>query len=61
MMKKTVRIVSMTTSETRERIVFWQSKKISERLDAVEELRRQRHGISAGFLRSVKIIQRKKS
>jgi len=45
-------------SEVKENLAYWLSKSPEERVEAVEFLRRQRHGSSERLQRVVKVIQR---
>ena len=44
--------------EIKENLAFWQSRSESERIEAVEHLRRQYHGISNRLQRTIRVFQR---
>jgi len=48
-------------SEIEENLVYWLSRTAEERVSAVEFLRKQLHGSSAGLERSTRVIQRSQS
>lgn len=45
-------------SEINENLAFWLARKPSERVAAVEQLRRQRHGNTGRLQRTITVIQR---
>ena len=59
MIEKVVRKGNLADfSEVRENLKYWLSKPPDERVAAVEELRRQRHGDTARLQRSARVVQR---
>jgi len=60
MVKKVVRKGRLQdSSEVKDNLAHWLSRSPSERVEAVELLRRQRHGSSARLQRVARVIQRK--
>lgn len=62
MIKKVVtRFALKDSSESRRDLNYWLKRSIEERISAVEILRRQQHGNSAGLQRCARVIQRSQS
>jgi hypothetical protein len=56
MIEKVVRKADLASfSEPKENLAYWLSRSPSERVEAVEELRRQRHGDSARLQRVARV------
>jgi len=59
MIEKIVRKGSLhDLSEMKENLSYWLSKTPEDRIAAVEELRRQRHGSTERLQRSARVVQR---
>ena len=59
MIEKVVRKADLASfSEPKENLAYWLSRSPSERVEAVEELRRQRHGDSTRLQRVARVIER---
>jgi len=59
MIEKVVRKANLSDfSEVKENLAYWLSRTPSERVEAVEELRRQQHGDSARLQRVARVIER---
>lgn len=59
MIKKIVKKSHLSVhNEIQENLRFWESKSKSERIEAVEHLRRQYHGNSNRLQRAVRVFQR---
>ena len=57
MIQKTVTIRDLHQSSAQHDLTFWRNRDASERISAVESLRRQTHGSSTRLQRTVCIIQ----
>ena len=59
MIEKVVRKADLASfSEPEENLAHWLSRSPSERVEAVEELRRQQHGDSARLQRVARVVER---
>jgi hypothetical protein len=59
MIEKKVRKARMSDfSEIKENLAFWLSKAPEERIEAVERLRRERHGNTERLQRIARVVQR---
>ncbi|MDQ7825430.1 MAG: hypothetical protein RDV48_21695 [Candidatus Eremiobacteraeota bacterium] len=61
MIEKTVKRKKLTEPDSDSSLAYWESRTSEERLEAVELLRRQYSGDTAGLQRVARVIQQRKS